>query len=125
MRLRYGGSASTWGFALYLASTDEYQDAILPTSGFAGNLGRDTYIGPGLATWDLSVVKDTRIHERATLQFRAEIFNVLNWTNFANPTTTFNSGSFGTITSTRNGGGAPGLGFGEPRSVQLALKLLW
>jgi hypothetical protein len=36
MRLRYGGSASTWGFALYLASTDEYQDAILPTSGFAG-----------------------------------------------------------------------------------------
>ncbi|MEN8651539.1 hypothetical protein ABCR94_13090 [Streptomyces sp. 21So2-11] len=36
MRLRHGGSASTWGFALYLASTDEYQDAILPTSGFAG-----------------------------------------------------------------------------------------
>ncbi|MFJ2781861.1 MULTISPECIES: hypothetical protein [unclassified Kitasatospora] len=36
MRLRYGGSASTWGFALYLASTDEHQDAILPTSGFAG-----------------------------------------------------------------------------------------
>ncbi|MFD4231604.1 hypothetical protein [Streptomyces sp. NPDC058545] len=36
MRLRYGGSASTWGFALYLASTDEYQDAILPTSGFVG-----------------------------------------------------------------------------------------
>ncbi|MFE0374186.1 hypothetical protein ACFW1M_01115 [Streptomyces inhibens] len=36
MRLRYGGSASTRGFALYLASTDEYPDAILPTSGFAG-----------------------------------------------------------------------------------------
>ncbi|WP_354387948.1 hypothetical protein [Streptomyces atratus] len=36
MRLRYGGSASTWGFGLYLAITDEYQDAILPTSGFAG-----------------------------------------------------------------------------------------
>ncbi|MEU7180549.1 MULTISPECIES: hypothetical protein [Streptomyces] len=35
IRPRYGGSASTWGFALYLASTDEYQDAILPTSGFA------------------------------------------------------------------------------------------
>ncbi|MET8276506.1 hypothetical protein ACWD7C_32130 [Streptomyces sp. NPDC005134] len=31
-----GGSASSWGFALYLATTDEYQDAILPTSGFAG-----------------------------------------------------------------------------------------
>lgn len=36
MRPRYGGSVSTWGFALYLASTDEYQDAILPTSVFAG-----------------------------------------------------------------------------------------
>jgi hypothetical protein len=36
MPLRYGGSASTWGFALCLASADEYQDAILPTSGFAG-----------------------------------------------------------------------------------------
>ncbi|CAM5351578.1 hypothetical protein SPURM210S_03204 [Streptomyces purpurascens] len=31
-----GGSAGTWGLALYLASIDEYQDAILPTSGFAG-----------------------------------------------------------------------------------------
>ncbi|GGU02205.1 MULTISPECIES: hypothetical protein [Streptomyces] len=36
MRLRHGGSASTWGVALYPASTDEYQDATLPTSGFAG-----------------------------------------------------------------------------------------
>ncbi|MFF4148529.1 hypothetical protein ACFY0A_46675 [Streptomyces sp. NPDC001698] len=36
MRLRYGGSASMWGFALYLASTDKYQDTILPTGGFAG-----------------------------------------------------------------------------------------
>lgn len=36
MRPRHGGTASTWGFGLYLASTDEYQDAILPTSGIAG-----------------------------------------------------------------------------------------
>ncbi|WP_217212951.1 hypothetical protein [Streptomyces sp. AC550_RSS872] len=36
MRLRHGGSASTWGFALRFAGTDECQDAILPTSGFAG-----------------------------------------------------------------------------------------
>ena len=33
-------------------------------SGFYGNLGRNTLIGPGLATWDFSAVKDTRIHER-------------------------------------------------------------
>jgi hypothetical protein len=30
-RLRYGGSAHTWGFALYLASKDGYQDSFLPT----------------------------------------------------------------------------------------------
>ncbi|WP_393062369.1 hypothetical protein [Streptomyces sp. LN549] len=38
MRLRYVvGSASTWGFALYLASSDDYEDAILPTGSFAGS----------------------------------------------------------------------------------------
>jgi hypothetical protein len=36
MRLRHGGSASTSGFAFYLASTGQYQYAILPTNGFAG-----------------------------------------------------------------------------------------
>ncbi|MQY40371.1 hypothetical protein SRB17_84040 [Streptomyces sp. RB17] len=36
MRPRYGGSASTWGFALYLAGTDKYEDSILPTGTFAG-----------------------------------------------------------------------------------------
>lgn len=31
MRLRYGGSAARWGFAIYLASKDGYQDSVLPT----------------------------------------------------------------------------------------------
>jgi hypothetical protein len=35
-RLRYGGTARTWGFALYLASGDRYEDQILPTGAFAG-----------------------------------------------------------------------------------------
>ncbi len=30
-RLRYGGSATFWGFAIYLASTDRYEDSVLPT----------------------------------------------------------------------------------------------
>ena len=37
MRLRYGGSAATWGFAIYLASRDGYQDSVLPTGDFAGS----------------------------------------------------------------------------------------
>jgi hypothetical protein len=36
MRLRYGGSAARWGFAIYLASKDGYQDSALPTGQFAG-----------------------------------------------------------------------------------------
>lgn len=36
-RLRYGGSAHTWGFALYRASHDDYQDSILPTGLPAGS----------------------------------------------------------------------------------------
>jgi hypothetical protein len=37
MRLRYGGSASRWGFAVYLASKDGYEDSVLPTGAFAGS----------------------------------------------------------------------------------------
>lgn len=54
-------------------------------SGFYGNLGRDTLIGPGLATWDLSFLKNTQLSERTNLQFRAELFNVLNRANFNTP----------------------------------------
>ncbi len=38
-------------------------------SGFYGNLGRDTLIGPGLATWDLSFLKDKRLSERTNYSF--------------------------------------------------------
>jgi hypothetical protein len=95
-------------------------------SGFYGNVGRDTYIGPGLATWDFSVLKNTRIHESLNLQFRAEIFNLLNRANFNTPNlivftpptatnTTGLSGTAGAITSTST----------TARQVQFALKLLW
>ena len=35
-RLRYGGSAHTWGFAIYRASHDDYEDSILPAGYPAG-----------------------------------------------------------------------------------------
>ncbi|MFF1531527.1 hypothetical protein [Cellulomonas sp. NPDC058312] len=38
MRLRYGGSASVWGFAIYLGSSGKYQDSILPNGDFAGSV---------------------------------------------------------------------------------------
>ena len=57
------------------------------------------------------------------MQFRVEIFNLTNRINWANPTTTLTSATFGQLTQTKNGTSAPGLGFGEPRNIQLALKL--
>ncbi|WP_322761183.1 hypothetical protein [Frankia sp. Cr2] len=36
MRLRYLGSAADWGFGLYLASKDGYEDAVLPVGTFTG-----------------------------------------------------------------------------------------
>jgi len=69
---------------------------------------------------DVSLIKNTKIKERLTLQFRAEAFNMLNHVNLGYPDTGFSpganglneSGSFGVITSARNA-----------RSIQLALKL--
>jgi hypothetical protein len=95
-------------------------------SGFYGNVGRDTFIGPGLATWDFSVHKDTPIREGMSLQFRAEMFNLLDRANFNTPNlivftppTTTNltglSGTAGAVTSTST----------SSRQIQFSLKLLW
>jgi hypothetical protein len=57
-------------------------------SNVLGNSGRNSLYGPGLATWDLSIFKNTRIEkisENFNVQFRAEFFNVLNHTNFLSP----------------------------------------
>ena len=89
-------------------------------AGFYGNLGRNTLRGPGLATWDFSTQKDTKFGERLNLQFRAEIFNLLNRANFNMPnevafTPQGVSPTAGLITSTTT----------TARQVQFGLKLLW
>jgi hypothetical protein len=56
-----------------------------PAYGTVGNLGRDTLRSPGFSDWDLSLMKTTRIGEHASLQFRAEAFNILNHTNLLTP----------------------------------------
>ena len=89
------------------------RDAFRTASSGVWNLGRNAIYGPGFVSVDPSLFKNFAIRERMKLQFRVEVFNVLNQANLANPTTTFNSGSFGLISNTRNGGSAPGLGFGE------------
>ncbi|WP_221174705.1 hypothetical protein [Streptomyces sp. ID38640] len=70
MRLRYGGSASTWGFALCLASTDEYQDAILPTSGFAAPPEVALGCACGLYLTDPSICPGTTHNTGSTVNLR-------------------------------------------------------
>jgi len=53
------------------------------------------------------------LHEKTTLEFRAEFFNALNHPQFANPDNNFSSPTFGVISSTSV----------NPRVTQLALKL--
>ncbi len=52
-----------------------------------GNVGRHTIVGPGLATFDFNLLKNTRVSEKTELQFRAEFFNLLNRPNFGIPNT--------------------------------------
>lgn len=91
-----------------------------PESGFQGNLRRDSLSGPGLATWDLSMLKNTTLHDRLSLQFRVELFNLLNRSNFNTPnlvvfTPSGVSPTAGVVTGTST----------TSRQVQFAMKLLW
>jgi hypothetical protein len=82
--------------------------------GTFGNSGRNIIEIPGLNNWDVSFLKDARVSERVTLQFRAEFFNFLNHAQFNAPDLNINSAFVGQIRSAR-----------DARISQLALKLLW
>ena len=91
---------------------------VLPAAGTFGNLGRGVYSGPGLATVDLSAFKNIAVTEGIALQFRAEVFNLLDRTNLGTPNATVFSGasvspSAGLITTLAT----------MPRQIQFGLKL--
>ena len=91
-----------------------------------GNLGRNSIVGPGLSKLDFSVFKNNqvkRISESFNVQFRAEIFNILNQTNFASPTGNL-------IVFDQHGLAVPSAGLitatqTTSRQIQVALKLIW
>jgi hypothetical protein len=94
----------------------------LPELGTFGNLGRNTVIGPRLATVDFSFVKNTAVGDRANVQFRTELFNAFNRANFAAPSSgIFSNASgvasptFGRITDTAT----------TARQIQLGLKIIF
>jgi len=98
----------------------------LPDVGFNGDFGRNVLNGPRLTSMDLALLKGVKFTEDKTLQFRGEVFNVLNHPNFGLPgggpfsqgavagTGTINP-TYGRITSTRT----------TARQVQLGVKLIF
>ncbi len=95
-----------------------------PGTGSFGTCRPRGFHGPGIEDADLSLFKQFKMSERYSLQFRAEFFNAFNHPNFANPNANINSSNFGKVTNTL----APILGAdsggpGDPREIQLALKL--
>jgi len=107
-----------------------------------GNLPRNALRGFGAAQWDFAVHRKFKFRESLGLEFRGEMFNVLNHPNFAPllggfvPNFAFGPGFFGLSTTmlgrSFGGFGSSGSGsfsslyqMGGPRSIQLALKLVF
>jgi hypothetical protein len=102
-----------------------------------GDLGRNALRGFGAAQWDFAVHRDFPIRESLKLQFRAEMFNVLNHPNFGPPSGSFGRGGFGVASSMLGqylnggalgsnlggGGFSPLYQLGGPRSIQFGLKV--
>ncbi|HTH53169.1 MAG TPA: carboxypeptidase regulatory-like domain-containing protein [Edaphobacter sp.] len=96
----------------------------LPAVGTFGNVGKGQFIGPGFWNWDMGVFKNFPVTEKLAVQFRGELFNTLNHTNFS----TDNTGSRAKSPIQAN----PSLSsFGQiqaandPRIIQLALKVVF
>ncbi len=89
------------------------QDPNSPVQQF-GNEGRNAVQGPGYVNWDFSAFKNIRLTESKEVQFRGELFNVLNHTNFRLPVSDIESPNFGHIQSDVS-----------PRVIQVALKFLF
>jgi hypothetical protein len=98
-----------------------------PCNGTVGNVRRNSLIGPGLAQWDMSLIKATQITERVNLEFRWEVYNLFNRANFYYlPNNVLNAGGFGQIKETSDvAAGNPVIAQGGPRNMNFSLKLVF
>lgn len=108
-----------------LGGPNKYYDPnafIVPLNGTYGNVGRDVLQGPGMGEVDLSFSKRIPIGERLNLQFRGELFNILNRANFNAPNPI--------VFTAASGGPSPTAGVitattTTSRQIQFGLKLQW
>jgi hypothetical protein len=91
-----------------------------PNQGRFGTLGRNTFRGPAFHDFDIALIKDTPVGHRgnaelATVEFRAEFFNIFNIVNFGLPDNILRGSGFGIISRTA----------GTSRQIQFSLKLIY
>jgi hypothetical protein len=86
-----------------------------PPNGVQGTAGRGSIRQPGINNWDLGVVKNSKVGERLGIQFRWEMFNAFNHTQFGAASLNLASTNFGKIGGTLIG----------PRRMQVGLKLVF
>ncbi len=120
-RLDVGSLVSSRPDALRNPNLDASQRSPLrwfDTSAFAtpvglvyGNAGRSIIQAPGIVNLDAALLRSFQIKERSRLEFRAEMFNATNHTNFGLPGTSFGTPTFGVLTSAL-----------ESRNMQLGVK---
>jgi Carboxypeptidase regulatory-like domain/TonB-dependent Receptor Plug Domain len=99
-------------------------------SNLLGNAGRNSITGPNLVNVDFSMTKNTaikRISETFNVQFRAEIFNIFNHSNFVPPEPVSASGGAALFNQDGSSAGAGQIDSlaTQPRDVQFALKVIW
>jgi hypothetical protein len=94
-----------------------------PAAGTLGNSGRNMLRRPGFFQWDTALAKTTQITERVSLQFRWDVFNILNRPNFGFVQNNVRNGNFGTISSTPDVDAINPLAEGGPRTMQFVMKL--
>jgi hypothetical protein len=123
IRGSYGGGPITY----HTRNPDAYLVAnfVTPDDGTVGNTPRNFLISPGLAQWDVTLAKNTKINERLNMELRWEVYNVLNRANFSRFSfdNGINDSGFGTLGETPDvAAGNPVIAQGGPRNMNLAIK---
>jgi hypothetical protein len=114
--------------AFYAANCDPTFGVFPQCFNLRGNSGRNILIGPGTANLDFSVFKNNyikRISESFNLQFRAELFNILNRANFGVPVTPDNTDIFDSTGAPTGVAGLLTSTTTTAREIQFALKIVW
>ena len=126
--------AATASLNLFGCYVQGHSMMLPPPLGQFGNMSRNMFPDSGFKDFDLSIAKNWQLGERVRAQFRAELFNILNHPNFANPYGGQNGYGvndpsvrpFGCGCATPDVSAAnPAVGSGGPRSVQLGLKFIF